>query len=41
MINKFLLYCKKTGAFGVGVFVGVVYGSVVSTITCAMMLGVP
>ena len=34
-------WVKKLGAFGAGVFVGVCYGSIVSTLTCVTILGLP
>jgi len=41
MFNKIINYIKKFGAFGAGVLVGVIYGSTVATITCAMIIGLP
>jgi hypothetical protein len=41
MINKITKYAKNLGAFGAGVLIGVIYGAVVSTITCVVMLGLP
>lgn len=36
-----LNWLKKLGAFGLGVLVGVCYGSVVATLTCVTMIGLP
>jgi hypothetical protein len=41
MFNKIINYTKSLGAFGAGMLIGVIYGAIVSTITCAIMLGVP
>jgi len=39
--NKIVNYFKKLGAFSLGALVGVVYGSVIATLTCVAVLGLP
>jgi hypothetical protein len=41
MINAFFKYLKGLGAFSAGILFGVIYGSIVSTITCVAILGLP
>ncbi len=41
MFNKIKDYFKKFSIFGAGMLIGVVYGSIVSTLTCVAVLGLP
>jgi len=41
MIRKVINYIKGAGVFSTGVFIGVIYGSIVSTLTCVAVLGLP
>lgn len=41
VIEKIKKYTKNISAFSAGMFVGVVYGSVVGTFVAAAMLGTP
>lgn len=41
MLTKIRTTTKNLTAFSIGMFIGVIYGSVVATLVAASMLGVP
>jgi len=41
MLKKISTYIRGLGAFSAGAFLGTVYGSVIATITCVAILGLP
>ena len=41
MIKKMIKGIKGASAFSLGVFIGVVYGSIVGTLVTAAMVGLP
>jgi len=41
MLTKIRNTTKNLTAFSIGMFIGVIYGSVVATLVAASMLGVP
>jgi len=41
MIKTFFKYLKSIGAFSAGMLLGVLYGSIISTLTCVAIIGLP
>jgi len=41
MIKKILSYARGFGAFSAGMLIGIIYGSIVATLVCVGMLGLP
>ena len=41
MLNKISTYVRGFGAFSAGALLGTIYGSVIATITCVALIGLP